>query len=80
MRERYSRFTLMSCLMLLPLMGCQSKISPELKQCAQQNYQCEQSCQSQSVDATLTQQICNNQCIDEYNACKAQAEALNTTN
>ncbi|MFC3033175.1 hypothetical protein ACFOEE_11650 [Pseudoalteromonas fenneropenaei] len=58
------------------LAACQTQLPPELNQCAQQSYQCEQSCKQQSLDGTLTQQLCQNECIDMYNQCKQQAEAL----
>lgn len=65
--------TLISFLLIA---GCQSTMTPELNQCAQQNYQCESNCSMQSTEATLTQQLCTQQCVDDYNACKVQAEAL----
>ncbi|CCQ11443.1 hypothetical protein PALB_23400 [Pseudoalteromonas luteoviolacea B = ATCC 29581] len=74
MRVRFIFAPLMS---LLFLSACQSPMTPELKQCAQQQYQCEQSCSATSTNATMAQDLCINQCIDEMNACKAQADALN---
>ncbi|KZN28839.1 hypothetical protein N480_08725 [Pseudoalteromonas luteoviolacea S2607] len=50
--------------------------SPELNQCAQQNYQCEQNCNLSSTEQTMTRQICSGECVEKYNNCKAQAEEL----
>ncbi|WP_372761254.1 hypothetical protein [Pseudoalteromonas sp.] len=59
------------------LAGCQNNTgTPELNQCAQQNYQCETSCEQQSTGESLKQQICSSKCIERYNQCKAQAENL----
>ena len=60
---------------LFILAGCGST-SSELNQCAQQNYQCISNCEQRHTEHTLGHQICNNECIDNYNSCKAQTEAL----
>jgi hypothetical protein len=69
----------LSFVLVLLLTGCQNQLTPELNQCAQQNYQCEQTCTMQSAEATLTRQLCTQQCVDDYNACKVQAESLSTS-
>lgn len=58
------------------LLGCSNSISPELNQCAQQNYQCERSCEMQNTPETMSLQICTDKCIEQYNACKVQAEKI----
>ena len=59
------------------LAGCQNNAgNPELNQCAQQNYQCESSCEQQSTGQGLKQQVCSAKCVESYNQCKAQAENL----
>ncbi|WP_405601994.1 MULTISPECIES: hypothetical protein [unclassified Pseudoalteromonas] len=59
------------------LAGCQNKIeNPELNQCAQQNYQCESTCEQQSSGEGLKLQVCSGKCVESYNQCKAQAEKL----
>ncbi|KAA1152132.1 MULTISPECIES: hypothetical protein [Pseudoalteromonas] len=59
------------------LAGCQNQIqSPELNQCAQQNYQCETTCEQQSSGEGLKQQVCSGKCVESYNQCKVQAERL----
>jgi hypothetical protein len=64
-------------LSFLLLSGCQNNPgNPELNQCAQQNYQCENSCEQQSSGEGLKQQVCSSKCIERYNQCKAQAENL----
>ncbi|AOT07014.1 hypothetical protein [Pseudoalteromonas luteoviolacea] len=64
-------------LLLLSLVACSNQQnSPELNQCAQQNFQCEQNCSMSSTEQTMTRQICSGECIERYNACKAQAEEL----
>lgn len=57
------------------LVGCGATNS-ELNQCAQQNYQCENNCTQRHTENTLGHQICSNECIDSYNSCKAETEAL----
>ncbi|ATC81278.1 MULTISPECIES: hypothetical protein [Pseudoalteromonas] len=59
------------------LAACQNQVkNPELNQCAQQNYQCENSCDQQSIDKGLKQQVCSAKCVESYNQCKAQAQKL----
>lgn len=59
------------------LAACQNQVqNPELNQCAQQNYQCESSCEQQSIAQGLKQQVCSAKCVESYNQCKAQAEKL----
>ena len=57
------------------LAGCETT-SSELNQCAQQYYQCESNCAHRHTENTLGHQICSNECIDNYNSCKAETEAL----
>ena len=47
-----------------------------IKTSAQQNYQCENSCDQQSIDKGLKQQVCSAKCVESYNQCKAQAQKL----
>ncbi|RJE76632.1 hypothetical protein BGP78_11605 [Pseudoalteromonas sp. MSK9-3] len=63
------------CAMAL-LSACQTNNSAELNHCAQQNYQCESSCGQSSLPDTMSQQLCNNECIETFNQCKVQAEKL----
>ncbi|WP_125781018.1 hypothetical protein [Pseudoalteromonas rubra] len=65
-----------SIIALLLAAGCSNTNSPELNQCAQQNYQCEQSCEQRANPQSLAMQVCNDQCIESFNQCKAQAEQL----
>ncbi|MEL0639995.1 hypothetical protein V6260_05170 [Pseudoalteromonas aliena] len=59
------------------LAGCQNQVeNPEMNQCAQQNYQCESSCEQQTTAEGLKQQVCSAKCVESYNQCKAQAEKL----
>lgn len=58
------------------LLGGCGATSSELNQCAQQNYQCESNCAQRHTENTLGHQICSNECIDNYNSCKAETEAL----
>ncbi len=59
------------------LAGCQNQIeNPEMKQCAQQNYQCETSCEQQTTAQSLKKQVCSAKCVESYNQCKIQAEKL----
>ena len=59
------------------LSACSNKIdNPEMQQCAQQNYQCEASCEQQSTADGLVHKVCSNKCIEAYNQCKANAEKL----
>jgi hypothetical protein len=69
--------TSVAALTFLVLAGCQNQIeSPELNQCAQQNYQCETNCEQQSSGEGLKQQVCSGKCVESYNQCKVQAENL----
>lgn len=69
--------TSVAALTLLVLAGCQNPIeSPELNQCAQQNYQCESTCEQQSSGEGLKHQVCSGKCVESYNQCKVQAEKL----
>ncbi|MCG7546457.1 hypothetical protein MHN81_00700 [Pseudoalteromonas sp. Of7M-16] len=64
-------------LFLVTLVACSNQQnSPELTQCAQQNFQCEQNCSLSSTEQTMTRQICSGECIERYNTCKAQVEEL----
>ncbi|WP_404342851.1 hypothetical protein [Pseudoalteromonas mariniglutinosa] len=57
--------------------GCSNQIeNPEMQQCAQQNYQCEASCEQRSTADSLVSNVCTNKCIEAYNQCKANAEQL----
>ncbi|MFY8326506.1 hypothetical protein [Pseudoalteromonas sp. ZZD1] len=59
------------------LSGCQNHIeNPEMQQCAQQNYQCELNCEQQSTGEGMVHKVCSTKCIETYNQCKANAEAL----
>lgn len=59
------------------LAACQNKIeNPEMQQCAQQNYQCETSCEQQSTGEGMVHKVCSDKCIEAYNQCKANAESL----
>ncbi|PLT25492.1 hypothetical protein [Pseudoalteromonas sp. MelDa3] len=59
------------------LVGCQNQVeNPEMNQCAQQNYQCESTCEQQTTAEGLKQQVCSGKCVESYNQCKAQAEKL----
>jgi hypothetical protein len=40
--------------------------------CAQENFQCESSCENANMRESLATGLCKNQCIDQHNACKAQ--------
>ncbi|KAF7788185.1 hypothetical protein PRUB_a2783 [Pseudoalteromonas rubra] len=60
----------------LLLAGCSNTNSPELNQCAQQNYQCEQSCEQRANPQSMAMQVCSDGCIESFNQCKAQAEQL----
>ena len=52
------------------LSACSNKIeNPEMQQCAQQNYQCESSCEQQSTADGLVHKVCSNKCIEAYNQC-----------
>ncbi|MEO2267119.1 hypothetical protein [Pseudoalteromonas pernae] len=65
----------------LLLGGCQNSVnSPELNQCAQQNFQCENSCNNSTVDESMTNQVCVAQCQEVYNRCKEQAQKLDNIN
>ena len=57
--------------------GCQNQVeNPEMQQCAQQNYQCEVNCEQQSTGEGLVHKVCSTKCIEAYNQCKKNAEAL----
>ena len=59
------------------LAGCQNQIeNPEMQQCAQQNYQCEVNCEQQSTGEGMLYKVCSTKCIEAYNQCKKNAEAL----
>ncbi|GEB69616.1 MULTISPECIES: hypothetical protein [Pseudoalteromonas] len=59
------------------LAGCQNQVeNPEMNQCAQQNYQCETSCEQQTTAESLKKQVCSGKCVESYNQCKVQAEKL----
>lgn len=59
------------------LTACQNKIdNPEMKQCAQQNYQCETSCEQQSTAEGMLHRVCSDKCIEAHNQCKANAQSL----
>ncbi len=61
----------------LLLGACQSRVnSPELNQCAQQNFQCESSCQQQNGPDCFGNDVCINKCIEQFNRCKEQAKQL----
>lgn len=69
--------TSVAALTFIFLAGCQNSVTnPELNQCAQQNYQCINSCEQQSSSESLSQQVCSAKCIERYNHCKVQAEKL----
>lgn len=61
------------------LTGCQSYLgNSEMNQCAQQNYQCENSCEQQTTQESMTLKLCSAKCAQVYNQCKSQAESLNS--
>lgn len=63
------------------LVGCQNQIeNPEMQQCAQQNYQCEANCEQQNTGEGMAHKVCSTKCIDAYNQCKVNAEALGDVN
>lgn len=66
-----------AALSFVVLAGCQNAPqSPEMNQCAQQNYQCENNCEQQTTADGLKQQVCSAKCVEIYNQCKEQAEQL----
>ncbi|WP_440054003.1 hypothetical protein ACSLBF_14165 [Pseudoalteromonas sp. T1lg65] len=58
------------------IFGCANTNSPELNQCAQQNYQCESNCELQTTAGTLSHSVCTDKCVEAFNQCKEQAELL----
>ncbi|MFY8274121.1 hypothetical protein AAEU32_08345 [Pseudoalteromonas sp. SSDWG2] len=63
------------------LAGCQNSVNnPELNQCAQQNFQCENSCTNTTVEESMTEKVCVAQCQEIYNRCKEQAQKLGDIN
>ncbi|TMO60050.1 hypothetical protein CWC18_14405 [Pseudoalteromonas aurantia] len=69
------KFGLPLCVIVL-LSACQNYNSAELNHCAQQNYQCESSCKQSNTPGTMSHDICDSECIDSFNQCKAQVEKL----
>ena len=62
------------------LAACSAKEITEEQQkvinyCAQENFQCESSCESVNIRESLATGVCKNKCIDQHNMCKGKLES-----
>jgi|ETNmetMinimDraft_28_1059901.scaffolds.fasta_scaffold136577_1 predicted outer membrane protein len=70
------KLTTIALVALLAACSANKDLTPAQKEvlnsCAQQNFQCESSCENTNMRDNMANGVCMRQCIDQHNACKAQ--------